>query len=488
MRTLNYRIIPSFHALDIELTCMPTGVGPMSFHLPIWRPGRYQVQHFAKNIATVTSEHGPVLKSGLSTWTLEVSDLRPITLKYRYHAEQPDAGGSWVDGSMVYINFVNCLLFPHRGENRACLVEVELPPAGFSSEGERPFAGDSAAKITPAGGYETSCALRTYGNKFRAKTYRELVDSPFLAAPTIHSHTWKSNGVTFYLQGIGPKTHFSDRLLKAYQKFVAYQLAYMGEFPVRDYRFMLWICPKPFYHGVEHTKSTMMVLGPEDRDSYEDLIGLGSHELYHVWNVATIRPKALLPYDYTKAVVFDTGWIIEGITTYLGDWFLWASGVVNAEEYVNLLAGNLKLHFERDGSSKQTLIESSIDLWLDGYGASLPGKRVSIYFKGALVALGLDLMIRRKFHHAKSLRDVMLLMQKRYGRLREGYTRQDYYAVVEEVYEGSLADFWSIWVESAEPLQAAIAELLEDVGLRFEPVGSLSITDIKLLEGFGSAQ
>jgi predicted metalloprotease with PDZ domain len=82
----------------------------------------------------------------------------------------------------------------------------------------------------------------------------------------------------------------------------------------------------------------------------------------------------------------------------------------------------------------------------------------------------------------------MLLMQKRYGRLREGYTRQDYYAVVEEVYEGSLADFWSIWVESADPLQEAIAELLEYVGLRFEPAGSLSIADVSLLERFGRAQ
>ncbi len=467
MRTLKYRIKPSFHALDIELTFMPSRIGPLALHLPIWRPGRYQVQHFAKNIATVTCADALVVKSDLSSWIVDVKDLKPITVTYRYHAEQPDAGGSWVDDSMVYINFVNCLLFPHRGENRACEVEVLLPPAG---------------------GYETSCALRTFGNKFRAKSYRELVDSPFLAAPQLHTHAWKTHGVKFYLQGLGPKTHFSDRLLKAYQKFVAYQLDYMGEFPVREYRFMLWICPKPFYHGVEHTKSTMMVMGPEDRDSYEDLIGLGSHELYHVWNVATIRPKALLPYDYTKAVIFDTGWIVEGITTYLGDWFLWASGVVNPDEYVNLLAGNLKLHFERDGASKQSLLESSIDLWLDGYGSALPGKRVSIYFKGALVALGLDLLIRRKFQHAKSLRDVMLLMQERYGQLKNGYTRQEFYALVEEVYEESLSEFWTRWVESSEPLQGEIAALLESVGLYFESEGILTISDLNRLEVFGIAQ
>jgi predicted metalloprotease with PDZ domain len=437
----------------------------MLLHLPIWRPGRYQAQNFAKNIASVSSSQGPVTKSDLSAWTLEVLEIKPITVSYRYHAEQPDAGGSWVDDSMVYINFVNCLLFPHKGENRPCEVEI-------------------LHRNTPAGGYGTACSLRTYGNQFRAKSYRELVDSPYLAAPKIHSHRWKSNGATFYLEGLGPKTHFSERLLNAYQKFVEYQLAYMGEFPVREYRFMLWICPKPFYHGVEHTKSTMMVMGPEDRDSYEDLIGLGSHELFHVWNVATIRPKALLPYDYTKAIIFDTGWIIEGITTYLGDWFLWASGVVNAEEYVSLLLGNLKLHFDRDGASKQSLVESSIDLWLDGYGSALPGKRVSIYFKGALVALGLDLLIRKRFNHTKSLREVMLLMNARYGHLKKGYSRQEFYALVEEVYEDSLANFWHKWVESAEPLEADIRELLAFAGLDYTMDGSLHPINEEKLEGF----
>lgn len=468
MRTLAYRIIPSPGALDIELTFLPTRLGALQLHLPIWRPGRYQVQHFAKNIATVTSSHAPVLKTDLSTWTMEVSDLGPISVSYRYHAEQPDAGGSWVDASMVYINFVNCLLFPHKGENRPCEVEVVWP----------------LTENTPAGGYETACSLRTYGNKIRAKSYRALVDSPLLAAPKIHSHAWKSNGVTFYLQGLGPKTHFSERLIKAYQKFVDYQLAYMGEFPGKAYHFMLWICSKPFYHGVEHTNSTMMVMGPEDRDSYEDLIGLGSHELFHVWNVATIRPKALLPYDYTKAVIFDTGWIIEGITTYLGDWFLWASGVVNAEEYVSLLHGNLKLHFDRDGASKQTMLESSIDLWLDGYGAVLPGKRVSIYFKGALIALGLDLLIRQKFDHGKSLREVMLLMQARYGGLKKGYTRQEFYGLVEEVYEGSLEEFWQKWVESAEPLEGDIRALLAFVGLDYTGNGLLVCANEQRLEVF----
>jgi predicted metalloprotease with PDZ domain len=124
---------------------------------------------------------------------------------------------------------------------------------------------------------------------------------------------------------------------------------------------------------------------------------------------------------------------------------------------------------------------------LDGYGSALPGKRVSIYFKGALVALGLDLLIRRKFNHSKSMRDVMLLMQARYGRLKRGYGRQDFYALVEEVFEEPLTDFWSMWVESSEPLEGEIIELLNFVGLSFSGGGVLEIVDESALSPFKCA-
>ena len=479
-RLLRYTIEGEDRFLSISLEFTPQRVGPQEIHLPIWRPGRYQAQYFAKNIAGITSSRGLIRKSGLSTWTLTIDSLDPVVLSYRYFADQPDAGGCVSQSDLLYINFIACLIFPDRGENRPCEVNISsaisTPPISTL-----PISIPPAISTLP--GYRgTACSLTTYGSGFRAKSYRELVDSPFIAAPEIFSHSWKSHGVQFFVEGVGPQQHFSKRLLQAYERFVDFQIDYMGGFPGKKYHFLHWICPKPFYHGVEHAASTMMVMGPEDRDSYDDLIGLASHELFHVWNVATIRPKELLPYDYTRQVLFDTGWVVEGITTYLGDWFLWASGVVTADEYVGMLLGNLKLHFERDGAAQQSLVESSIDLWLDGYGQALPGKRVSIYFKGALVALALDLMIRQKFNHQRSLRDVLVAMKAEF---KNGYTRTDFYALVEKVYEASLIDFWRIWVEGNEPLGKRIGELLVFVGLSFsESPMQLEIQNSALLTSF----
>ncbi|MHA8050382.1 M61 family metallopeptidase [Aquirufa sp. ROCK-SH2] len=434
--------------LQLTYTFFPKKLGKQSILLPIWRPGRYQAQHFAKNIDQVIAKSASgnsieIFKSEPSVWNLLAEDLEPITLHYSYWAEQADAGGSVSTSEMLYINFINCCLFLKGTENQAC--EVRIDCLDF---------------------WQKATALKNLNSfTWRAKSYRELVDSPFMAAPQIASAKWKVGDVTFYAQGIVPQGFFTQKLLSAYQKISEFQLDWMKDFPVKNYRFLHWICPQPFYHGVEHINSTMMVMGPEDRDAYEDLIGLASHELFHVWNIGTIRPKELLPYAYHKEVYFTTGGIVEGITTYLGDWFLYASGVWNREEYVASLLGNLKLHFDRDGDSKQSLVESSIDLWMDGYGKSLPSKRVSIYYKGALFALGLDLMIRRKFEDQKSIREVMLLMNQRFGRLKRGYTLEDFYAICEEVYEGSLRDFFQKWMEGNDCLLDETNELL---GERYE--------------------
>jgi predicted metalloprotease with PDZ domain len=205
------------------------------------------------------------------------------------------------------------------------------------------------------------------------------------------------------------------------------------------------------------------------------LIGLASHEFFHVWNIATIRPKPLLPYRYGEITYFETAWIVEGVTTYLGDWFLKASGVISEEEYLHLLLGNLKLHFDRDRFSAQSLTESSMDLWLDGYGPSTPGKRVSIYFKGAIVALGLDLMIQQKFNGARSLKDIMQRLNARFGNLKSGYVQSDFFRIAEEVYEAPLTDFWDLWVLGSGDLLEPLASILRLSGLALSESPTLGL-------------
>ncbi|MHA8097758.1 M61 family metallopeptidase [Aquirufa aurantiipilula] len=449
-----YQLSPSEteeHFLNIVFRFQVVNSGNIKLQLPIWRPGRYQAQHFSKNIPQVrafdeTGDEIKLNKKGTSAWEFQGKEGLNVEVRYAYYAQQADAGGCVSNQEMLYVNFITCLMFVSGQEEIPCEVKVDIPKA-----------------------WKVSTSLKEKkSGLWSAATYRELVDSTFMANEEIFQHHWELGDVHFWAEGIGPSPVFKVKLLEAYRKISAFQLEWMKHFPVSEYRFQHWIKEEAFYHGVEHRSSTMMVLGPPDRDLYDDLIGLASHELFHVWNIATIRPKELWPYQYAEEVYFPTAWFVEGVTTYLGDWFLVASGVYQKEEYLASLLGNLKLHFERDGASKQSLIESSIDLWLDGYGKAIPGKRVSIYYKGAIVALAMDLMIRKKFEHLKSIRDVMVLMNDRFGIKQQGYALADVYQVVEEVYEASLTNFWHLWVEGNDPLEGPLNELLDFVGLKLE--------------------
>ena len=433
--------------LSIEWTFVASTTGKVSLQLPIWRPGRYQAQHFAKNIPLVyqllEGEMQAIKKVSGSSWEIHANAGERIHLSWKYLAIQEDAGGSVVQDEFLYINFVNCCLYALGCEDLDVEVQLSFP---------------SHWKFLTA-------LQHKLGQSFLATSFRELVDSPFMAAPELNITEWEENGILFKAGGFDPLYSINHKVIKAYQAFTKFQMLYMGGFPVNAYTFMHWICPKPYYHGVEHTKSTMIVLGAPERDLYEDLIGVASHELFHVWNICTIRPKELLPYQYDKEVIFATGGVVEGITTYLGDWFLYASEVWNFDEYLAGLQGNLKLHFERDLKSVQSLIDSSVDLWLDGYGQSLPGKRVSIYYKGALMALGLDLLIRKKFQHQKSIREVMLLMNEQFGTLKKGYSLEDFYQICSTVYEADLSNWFAIWMESNATVEVELRQLFAFVGV-----------------------
>jgi predicted metalloprotease with PDZ domain len=125
-------------------------------------------------------------------------------------------------------------------------------------------------------------------------------------------------------------------------------------------------------------------------------LGVSSHELFHAWNIIRIRPKEMLPYDFTKENYFRTCFVAEGCTTYYGDLFLKRAGVFSDETYIKELQVYMKRHFENCAHATQSLADSSFDLWLDGYEKGIPNRKVSVYHKGALVALVLDLFSEKK--------------------------------------------------------------------------------------------
>ena len=412
---------PISHFIELEVKIDELSTESIELCLPAWRPGRYQIQNFAKNIRGfhITGEQGqelPFEKINKDRWLVQVKGNKSISVHYEYFAFIMDAGNSWLDDEQLYLNFINCCIYEPSKPDLPCEIHLDLPE-----------------------GYQVACGLEQKSQYvLSAPNYYKLVDSPMIASPTIHRLVYEvaSSSFNIWIQGEFPIDE--QKVIDDFKAFTTLQIGKMGPFPCTDYHFLVQCLPYKHYHGVEHWNSTTITIGPakelSERKLYKEFLGVSSHELFHTWNVIRLRPKEMTPYDFQQENYHKTGYVTEGITTYLGDLFLAQSGLFSPEEYLTELNKHFQRHSEA-GWNNMSVSDSSFDLWLDGYEKGIPGRKVSIYTAGALAALTLDWLIRLQWNNRRSIMNVMRLMWKRYGADQSGYYADDYKEAAIEVFE-----------------------------------------------------
>lgn len=394
--------------------------GELELVIPSWRPGRYEMGHFARNIRSfkpydVAGNLLEFKKISKDRWVVFQAFEPVVRIEYDYYSNQPDAGACFVDHDQLYVNPVHCCFFIPGREHESCEVVLDIPHDW---------------KVATGMQHQSDRVLR-------AKDFDTLVDCPFIASPSLQHGSYVLDGVEFHIWFNGVCNPDWSRIIPDFEAFTRVQLDMMEVFPARDFHFLIQMLPYHFYHGVEHLNSTVLALGPGEElmgDSiYKELLGVASHELFHCWNVKTIRPVEMMPYDYTKENYSRSGYVYEGVTTYYGDLVLGRSKFFSLDQLLAEYATRLQRHMDNPGRFNQSVADSSFDTWLDGYSVGIPGRKVSIYDEGSLIAWMLDFMIRSATGMEKSLDDVMRQMYQRYGLKELGYAGDDFLKLCEDV-------------------------------------------------------
>ena len=403
---------PHRHFIDIEMRVSEHLSSELIVQLPAWRPGRYELGNFAKNIQyfKVFDAQGLPLKFqkiNKDTWKISTANSSEIVIQYNYYANELNAGSTYLDEIQLYVNPINCCLYVPNRMDEMCIVNLEVPSS-----------------------YKIACSLVQDNHQLKAKNFDELVESPWIASNSLQYNKYSVQGINFHIWFQGKCQLDWNRILKDFQAFTSHQINDFNAFPVSEYHFINQILPYKAYHGVEHTSSTVISLGPgSDLMSdklYESLLGVSSHELYHTWNVKQIRPKELMPYDYSKENYSRMGYLYEGVTTYMGDLYLMRSKVFSEEDFYKTQEENLLKHFHNGGRHNMSVADSSFDTWLDGYVQGVPNRKVSIYTEGALCALMLDIHILDYSNGNSSLRDLMTKLYEEYAIKGKPLNEQDY--------------------------------------------------------------
>lgn len=447
-------------------------VATKTFHeiqLPAWRPGRYELGNFAKNVRDFVvysnDKIAPSEKKSKDCWAISTIVGEKYVVSYQYYAAELNAGSSLLNDEQLYVNPVNCCVFIKGMEDLPCSIQLNLPED-----------------------YEVATSLRqSKKHHLEARNFDELADSPWIASNSLQHDSYEVENTRFHFWFQGECRPDFQRLKNDFSKFTQEQWNRFGEFPFDEYHFLFQIVPFHAYHGVEHLKSTVIYLGASFElfaNQYKELLGVSSHELYHSWNVKTIRPIELFPYDFTKENYSKLGYLCEGVTTYMGDLMLLRSQVFSLSDFLLEMNVHLQKHFHNSARFHTSVADSSFDTWLDGYVPGAPGRKVSIYTEGALLSLAMDILILSHTNGEKRLDDVMKDFYENIAKQGKGVSEADFWSGIQQYIGTSEEDIWKNYYHGSGDFEVLLKRVFALIGMNLiveKPINSTACLGIKTL-------
>jgi predicted metalloprotease with PDZ domain len=421
---LLYTIRPhdlGLHLFEVTLTIDHPDPGGQTVSLPAWIPGSYMIREFARNIVQIRAESGGkkvrLTKRDKHTWSAARCS-GPLSIVYQVYAWDLSVRAAHLDQTHGFFNGTSVFLRVHGQEALPHVVDIQ-PPAGDSVAGWR------VATSLP----EKKARRHRFGT-YMAQDYDDLVDHP-VEMGEFELIRFDAHGVPHEMAITGRVPGLDTvRLAADLKKICEAQIAFFEPSTKRapmDRYVFLTMAVGDRYGGLEHRASTALICSRADlpvkgraetSDGYRTLLGLCSHEYFHTWNVKRIKPAVFVPYDLAQENYTSLLWLFEGFTSYYDDLMLLRCGLIGRDAYFGLLAKTMNAVLRGSGRLKQSVAESSFDAWTKYYrqDENAPNAIVSYYTKGSLVALLLDLTIRRQTRGARSLDDVMRVLWRRYGR------------------------------------------------------------------------
>lgn len=448
---------------EITLTLTDMDAVPVQLTMSRTSPGRYALHEFAKNVYDVVALDGEgdtldIYRPDLHNWILSGHD-GTVTFKYTLYADHADGTYSGVNEQHAHLNMPASLIWTRGLEMEPVFVRFH-PPKGSS--------------------WRVATQLQSTDDPytFRAPDFYYLMDSPTelsnfgLREWTIPADTTEYT-IRLALHHNGSEQQL-DRYTDMAKKIVDEQLAIYGEPPAYDfgsYTFIADYLPYVYGDGMEHRNSTILTSQRSlEEGALRNLYTL-SHEYFHGWSVERLRPESLEPFSFLEANVSDALWFAEGFTSYYDDLTVRRTGLIDDVEYGRQLSGTLNSVLNSPGNRFYNPMEMSMQAPFVDAATSVDAQNksntfISYYSWGAVLGLGLDLMLRSKFSDV-TLDDYMRTLWEEYGKSETPYRIDDLERTLGEVTDSTefAEQYFSRYIRNGnmielEPLLAEAGFLL----------------------------
>jgi predicted metalloprotease with PDZ domain len=463
---IGYRIAwgdPSLHRFDIELDVAKVRGDVVKLQLPVWSPGRYAPFYFARNVThfAATSGTTPLRwdRENGSLWRIYPNGASSITIHYQVYANTLSGTFSVLDTAHANWNGPSLFMYVVDHKPDPVHLHVTLPPGSHIVNGDARTADQT---------------------DYVFENYDRLVDTPTevdrtLILDTLHIDNRIYRAMIHHNGAVDPALH--KRFLADLGKIVTYENTVFDPPPLQMYTF-LFNLGYAGSDGMEHLYSTQCIDPRKWTEGTAVLPGIetAAHEYFHVWNMKRVRAAALGPFDYTREVYQPSLWVGEGWTQYYGMVALPRSGVQPSGAIYTvastLVRANLTAPGRKEVSARMASFEAP---FFDGSRTEFavdPNAFFTYYYKGAGIALYLDLFIREQTANHKSLDDAFKILRDRtwnapnasYYLQGRGYTEEDVVQAVSEAAGIDMHDWFDKHVGSTEDMD--YESVLAPAGMR----------------------
>ncbi len=448
------------HNFRVTMTLEGVSDDTLVLKMPVWTPGYYWIQNYPKNLSRleITDAAGQKCafrKISKNVWKVVTGGAETVTASWVIYGNNHSVADAFIDTTHAFIVPAALFLYPEGELWSPCEVTFDLYPGWTTiSTGLEPVTTPAApANQSPAVMSAGPEQLNGPGRTFSASCYDVLFDSPILAGNQ-EVMTFTVNSVPHQIAVLNPGSYDREALKRDYAKVVESAVSIIGEMPYKHYTFLIM---GKGMGGLEHLNSMAVFTGredgdiyPSDRRAFRGWMEFISHEFFHLYNIKTIRPIALGPFDYDRENYTNMLWVSEGFTVYYENIIMNRAGFMTPEEMLESLSRSITAYESIPGSRVQSATLSSFDTWINFFSRSENSQNttISYYDKGCGLGLLLDLKIRQSTGNRKSLDDVMRTLYYDYHKgLGRGFTDEEFRAECEKAAGTSLDELFG-WASS----------------------------------------
>ena len=450
--------------VHVSLSAPASGAETLIFQMPRIIPGTYVVADYGRYVEklTATDIDGKELvveKKDVNTWIINNAE-RLQTVSYLVNDTYDSEEGNPFDGKSTTI-------FSPAGMNILADKNYMLNLFGFvgyfRGYTELPY----ELNITHPEDLYASTALidedaNVGADRFTVTRYAEVVDNPIMySVPDTVNFVVDGMEVLLSIYSPNNKQLTAEFFRKDIEQMVVAQKTFLGKInDTRKYAILVYIAASANdatgFGALEHNSSTTVVFGEFLKS--ENLVHVIAHEFFHTLTPLHIHSKEIHDFDFNDPSMSAHLWMYEGITEYFSYLFQVNQELITEDAFFKTMASN-EVVSKKYFNDNLSFTEMSKNILIPTYKAQY----LNVYKKGALLAMCMDITLRKKSNGEKGILDLMGQLREIYG----PYKAFDDAALIPKVTElagKELGDFIQKHIVAGKPVK--YTKYLQLVGVK----------------------